>query len=57
MADQTEKNEPAVRSKETIDEDRRDALARLGRYSAYTAPVLLGLLVGTKAAEAASFPS
>ena len=55
MAEQTEKNEPAVRGDETVDEGRRHALAKLGRYGAYTAPALLGLLMGTKSAEAFSF--
>ena len=54
MADQTTKNGPAHADDEAVDEGRREALAKLGRYGAYTAPALLGLLVGTKLAEAAS---
>ena len=39
---------------DAVDEDRRAALARLGRYGAYTAPALLALMIGSKTAEAAS---
>lgn len=33
-------------------ETRRDAVRRLGKYAAYTAPALMGLLAGTTTASA-----
>jgi hypothetical protein len=33
-----------------VDEARREALRRIGKYGAYTAPVLLAMLESTKAA-------
>jgi hypothetical protein len=39
------------------DESRREALAKMGRFAGYTAPVMLGLLGATKArAEAGGSP-
>ena len=32
-----------------LDETRREALAKMGRFAGYTAPVMLGLLGATKA--------
>ena len=49
MTEKTESENPTGAGDSVVDEDRRAALARLGRYGAYTAPALLGLLVGTKA--------
>ena len=54
MTDQKEPKESTQASNDTVDKGRREALAKLGRYGAYTAPALLGLLIGTKAAEAGS---
>ena len=54
MTDRQTPETPHHDSNEAVDEDRREALARLGRYGAYTAPALLGLLVGTAHAGPAS---
>jgi hypothetical protein len=51
MSDDTQINENEIDGK--IDEDRREALRKLGRYS-YTAPVMLSLLASKKA-SAGSF--
>ena len=44
-----EKNETAEERPEP-DQARRAALAKMGRFAGYTAPVMLGLLGATKAA-------
>jgi hypothetical protein len=45
---------PASRAPESAasSETRRDAVRRLGKYAAYTAPALMGLLAGTNTASA-----
>ena len=45
MTDQSEKKEPDSVGDDAVDVPRREALARLGRYGAYTAPALLGMLI------------
>jgi hypothetical protein len=38
-----------------VDEQRRDALRRIGKLGAYTAPALLALVAGEKAPAATDF--
>ena len=38
-----------------VNEGRREALAKMGRYAAYTAPTMLSLLVADTAAAAGSW--
>jgi hypothetical protein len=33
----------------SVDQERRDALAKIGLYAAYTAPLLLGMVTGAQA--------
>lgn len=40
----------------TPEDNRRDALRRLGTYTLYTAPVLLAVLASTKKAQASPSP-
>jgi hypothetical protein len=40
---------PSVESVEQMDAGRREALQRLGRFGAYTAPALLAMLISEKA--------
>ena len=48
MADDKRKDEAAEERPEP-EQARRKALAKMGRFAAYTAPVMLGLLGATKA--------
>ena len=48
MAEDKRKDDAAEKRPEP-EEARRKALARMGRFAAYTAPVMLGLLGATKA--------
>ena len=50
MADKSESDTPAAA--EASVEVRRDALKKMGRYAAYTAPALLALLASTRAQAA-----
>jgi hypothetical protein len=55
----SDKVENAGSSNESIgpvDEERRDALRRVARFGAYTAPALLVMLASEKAAHADSAP-
>ena len=54
MTELDKSKEPIEVDDGAVDERRREALGWLGRYSAYTAPALLGLLIGTKSARAVS---
>jgi hypothetical protein len=49
MADQKDKANETGEEYPEPDEARREALAKMGRFAAYTAPVMLGLLGATKA--------
>jgi hypothetical protein len=44
-----DQSEDSDRKSEEVDEERRDALRRLSRYGAYTAPALLVMLTSQKA--------
>ena len=54
MTTKNEQSGPVAQSVEPTDltEDRREALRRIGKLSAYTAPALLAMLVADKAAAA-----
>jgi hypothetical protein len=47
MADH--KDDEAIEDRPELDETRREALGKMGRFASYTAPVMLGLLGTTKA--------
>jgi hypothetical protein len=49
MADRKDEKNVATDDRAKPDEDRRAALAKMGRFAGYTAPVMLGLLGATKA--------
>jgi hypothetical protein len=44
-------DDPEVQADQTRDQSRREALQRLGKYSAYTAPFLLAMLSSEAAAQ------
>jgi hypothetical protein len=48
MADQELRKDETTEERPELDEVRREALAKMGRFAGYTAPVMLGLLVATK---------
>ncbi len=48
MADRKDKKDEVTEDRPELDEARRQALAKMGRFAGYTAPVMLGLLVATK---------
>jgi hypothetical protein len=48
MAEDKRKDEAKAERPKT-DEARREALAKMGRFAGYTAPMMLGLLGATKA--------
>jgi hypothetical protein len=41
--------QPKVESAVQVDEQRRDALRRIGKFAAYTAPTLIAMLASEKA--------
>jgi hypothetical protein len=43
------RRDEATEERPELDEARREALAKMGRFAGYTAPVMLGLLGATKA--------
>jgi hypothetical protein len=45
-------NPQPIETDTPVDQDRRDALAKLGRYAAYTAPLMLGMMTSVKAHSA-----
>ena len=49
MADRKDKKNETTEDHPDPDETRRAALAKMGRFAGYTAPVMLGLLGTTKA--------
>jgi hypothetical protein len=49
MADPKNKKSETTEGRPEPDEARRAALAKMGRFAGYTAPVMLGLLGATKA--------
>ena len=49
MAEQRDGKDEMLEEQLQPDEARRAALARMGRFAGYTAPVMLGLLGATKA--------
>jgi hypothetical protein len=49
MADRKDKKNETTEDHPEPDEARRAALAKMGRFAGYTAPVMLGLLGATKA--------
>ncbi len=50
MADRDPGKNETVEERPEPDQARREALAKMGRFAGYTAPVMLGLLGATKAA-------
>jgi hypothetical protein len=56
MADDKRKDE-AMEERPAPEQARRKALARMGRFAAYTAPVMLGLLGATKARAQSEGPN
>ena len=55
MAEDKRKTE-ITEERPELDQSRREALARMGRFAGYTAPVMLGLLGATKARANAVVP-
>ena len=49
MADSKERKNTTTEDRPDVEETRREALAKMGRFAGYTAPVMLGLLGATKA--------
>jgi hypothetical protein len=52
MRSNNEENRSVVKSAETpedVNEERREALRRIGKFGTYTAPALLAMLVSEKA--------
>ncbi len=49
MADRRDTKDDPADDRPELDEARREALAKMGRFAGYTAPVMLGLLGATKA--------
>ncbi len=50
MAELKDEKDETVEERPEPDQARRAALAKMGRFAGYTAPVMLGLLGATKAA-------
>ena len=50
MADRDPGKDATAEEHPEPDQARREALAKMGRFAGYTAPVMLGLLGATKAA-------
>jgi hypothetical protein len=58
MADRRDRKDETTEDRPELDEARREARAKMGRFAGYTAPVMLGLLGATKArAEVQSSPA
>lgn len=58
MTDRKDRKNETTEDRDEPDEARRVALAKMGRFAGYTAPVMLGLLGATKArAEVRSSPA
>jgi hypothetical protein len=53
-SNEVEKGGPSSAAADPVDEERRDALRRVARFGAYTAPALLVMLASEKAAHADS---
>jgi hypothetical protein len=49
MAERKNRKDETLEDQPKPDEARREALAKMGRFAAYTGPVMLGLLGATKA--------
>jgi hypothetical protein len=49
MTDRRHRKNETTEDRPQLDEARREALAKMGRFAGYTAPVMLGLLGATKA--------
>jgi hypothetical protein len=49
MTDHSDGKDEAAEDRLELDEARREALAKMGRFAGYTAPVMLALLGATKA--------
>jgi hypothetical protein len=56
MADSKHKKIETTDEHPELEQARREALAKMGRFAAYTAPVMLGLLGATKARANAAVP-
>jgi hypothetical protein len=56
MAEDKRKDE-AGEERPEAEQARRKALAKMGRFAAYTAPVMLGLLGATKARAQSEVPN
>lgn len=51
------KNEKAPREEQLANADRRQMLKRMGKYAAYTSPVVVALLVGKNSTVATAAPA
>ncbi len=49
MTDHRDRKNETSENRPELDEPRREALAKMGRFAGYTAPVMLALLGATKA--------
>jgi len=49
MAERRDSKDETAENRPELDEARREALAKMGRFAGYTAPVMLALLGATKA--------
>jgi hypothetical protein len=49
MAERGDRKNETTEDRPELDEARREALAKMGRFAGYTAPVMLALLGATKA--------
>jgi hypothetical protein len=47
---------PEPKETSAVDPERRAALAKMGRFAAYTAPVLLGMMTSTRTVSASTVP-
>jgi hypothetical protein len=53
MADSKDRLDEEIEDRPELEETRRAALGKMGRFAGYTAPVMLGLLGATKARASA----
>jgi hypothetical protein len=56
MTDHSDGKDEAAEDRLELDEARREALAKMGRFAGYTAPVMLGLLGAKTAASQPADP-
>jgi hypothetical protein len=56
MAEHKDESSETVEERPELDQARREALAKMGRFAGYTAPVMLGLLGAKTAASQPADP-